>query len=55
MPSQERANRVKMQCTVCKQVNHFTRKNKKTLKERLELKKLCVKCGRKHTLHKETK
>ncbi|MBI4714116.1 50S ribosomal protein L33, partial [Candidatus Uhrbacteria bacterium] len=29
-------------------------KNKKTIKERIELKKFCNRCG-KHILHKETK
>ncbi|MFH1255652.1 MAG: 50S ribosomal protein L33 [bacterium] len=47
-------NMIKMECTVCKRVNYFSRKNKKTLKNRLELKKLCAHC-KKHTLHKETK
>ncbi|MFA6306991.1 MAG: 50S ribosomal protein L33 [Patescibacteria group bacterium] len=47
-------NMIKLECTVCKRVNYFSRKNKKTLKSRLELKKLCVHC-KKHTLHKETK
>jgi len=47
-------NMIKMQCSECKTINYFSRKNKKTLKNRLELKKLCQKCG-KHTLHKETK
>ncbi|MBI4098852.1 50S ribosomal protein L33 [Candidatus Uhrbacteria bacterium RIFCSPLOWO2_02_FULL_51_9] len=47
-------NLIKMECTVCKQTNYYSRKNKKVIKERLELKKLCKHC-RKHTLHKETK
>lgn len=54
MPSKERDNRVKLQCSVCKSVAHFTRKNKKTLKDKLELKKFCKKC-KTHTDHKETK
>jgi len=54
MPSKEREFRVKMQCTKCKQVTHFTRKNKKTLKNRLEIKKHCKNC-KLHTPHKETK
>lgn len=45
---------IKMQCTECKRTNYFSRKNKKTIKDRLELKKLCKHCG-KHTVHKETK
>jgi len=47
-------NMIKMECTECKRINYFSRKNKKTLKERLELKKHCKYC-KKHTLHKETK
>ena len=54
MPSKERENKVKLQCTVCKYVGNFSHKNKKILKDRLELKKYCRKC-KKHTLHKETK
>jgi len=45
---------VKMQCVECKHTNYFSRKNKKTLKNRLELNKHCKFC-KKHTLHKETK
>lgn len=45
---------IKMQCTECKTINYFSRKNKKILKDRLELKKHCQHCN-KHTLHKETK
>ncbi|MDD4333271.1 MAG: 50S ribosomal protein L33 [Patescibacteria group bacterium] len=47
-------NLIKMECSVCKRVNYFSRKNKKTLKGRMELKKYCRHC-RKHTVHKETK
>lgn len=47
-------NMIKMECTDCKRVNYFSHKNKKTLKDRLELKKHCPHSG-KHTLHKETK
>ncbi len=49
-----RENLVKMKCEVCKNINYFTSRNKKTIKEKLELKKHCPKC-RKHTLHKEMK
>jgi len=54
MPSKERENRVNLQCSVCKRVTYFTTKNKKTLKNKLELNKYCKFC-KKHTLHKETK
>ncbi|MBI2037747.1 MAG: 50S ribosomal protein L33 [Candidatus Magasanikbacteria bacterium] len=47
-------NRVKMECTECKRMNYFPNKNKKVLKNRLELEKFCKFC-KKHTTHKETK
>ena len=47
-------NLIKLECSVCKHTNYHTYKNKRIIKERLELKKLCKTC-RKHTLHKETK
>lgn len=47
-------NMIKLECTECKTVNYFSRKNKKTLKNRLEMNKFCKGC-KKHTLHKETK
>jgi large subunit ribosomal protein L33 len=45
---------VTMACTECKRRNYVTTKNKKTLPERLEIKKYCRFDG-KHTLHKEVK
>lgn len=47
-------NMIKLECTVCKTVNYFSRKNKKILKDRLEMNKFCKHC-QKHTKHKETK
>jgi len=47
-------NLAKLECQECKTVTHHSRKNKKILKERLELKKHCPHC-KKHTMHKETK
>jgi len=47
-------NLIKLECTACKRVNYYSKKNKKTIKARLELKKHCEWC-KKHTLHKETK
>jgi len=47
-------NLIKLECTTCKKLNYRSRKNKKILKERLEVKKHCPLCG-KHTMHKETK
>ncbi|TBR17345.1 50S ribosomal protein L33 [bacterium] len=45
---------ITLECTVCKNRNYTTTKNKKQHQEKLELKKYCRFC-RKHTLHKETK
>ena len=49
-----RENLVKLRCDVCRSINHYTTRNKKKIKEKLELKKFCSKC-RKSTLHKEMK
>lgn len=46
--------RIKLECTTCKRVGYNTHKNKKTLKDRLELAKFCKWC-RAHKPHKETK
>jgi len=45
---------IKVQCSVCKKTNYFTKKSKVTAEKKLELKKFCSAC-RKHTLHKESK
>ena len=45
---------VTLQCTVCKERNYSTTKNKKTTTGRLEFAKFCKRC-RKHQAHKETK
>ncbi|MCI5823553.1 MAG: 50S ribosomal protein L33 [Candidatus Melainabacteria bacterium] len=45
---------VVLACEDCKERNYTTTKNKKTNKERLELKKYCPRC-KAHTSHKETK
>ena len=45
---------ITLACTECKNRNYSTTKNKKTMTEKLELKKYCPTC-RKHTSHKETK
>jgi len=47
-------NMIKLECTDCKQINYFSSKNKKKLKERLEINKFCKHCTS-HQLHKETK
>ena len=45
---------VTLACTVCKQRNYETSKNKRNNPDRLEMLKFCKFCG-KHTDHKETK
>ena len=45
---------ITLACTECKRRNYSTTKNKKTMTDRLELKKYCKFC-QKHTIHKETK
>lgn len=45
---------VTLACTVCKQRNYETEKNKRNNPDRIEFNKFCKFCG-KHTIHKETK
>ena len=45
---------IKLQCTECKRINYWSRKNKKKIEKKIELKKYC-KWDRKHTIHKEAK
>jgi len=45
---------ITLACTECKRRNYMTTKNKKTMSEKLELKKYCKFCKH-HTVHKETK
>mgnify|MGYP001580496951 CR=1 len=47
-------NLIKLECAECKRINYYSTKNKKKIKNRLELKKFCRHC-KKHTPHKETK
>ncbi|MFC1644600.1 50S ribosomal protein L33 [Patescibacteria group bacterium] len=47
-------NLVKLKCVDCNNINYWSSRNKKKIKEKLELNKFCKKC-RKHTLHKEMK
>ncbi|MDR2461840.1 MAG: 50S ribosomal protein L33 [Mycoplasmataceae bacterium] len=46
--------RVRLECTVCKEINYLTYRNPKSAPEKLELNKFCNRC-RKVTLHKESK
>jgi len=43
-----------MECTVCKNRNYFTTKNRRKHTERVEWKKFCPRCN-KHQVHKESK
>jgi large subunit ribosomal protein L33 len=47
-------NLIKLECTECHRINYHSKKNKKTLKNRLEMAKFCKWCD-KHVTHKETK
>lgn len=47
-------NLIGLACTVCKHVNYFSKRNKKKVKAKIELKKYCKWC-RKTTPHKEAK
>ena len=47
-------NIITLACTDCKQRNYTTTKNKRTMQNRLEMKKYCKFC-RSHKLHRETK
>jgi large subunit ribosomal protein L33 len=48
------ADIVTLACSECKRRNYTKTKNKRTMKNRLEMKKYCRFC-RIHTIHKETK
>ncbi len=47
-------NLIALKCSTCGRRNYYTRKNKKTVERKIDLKKYCKWC-RKHTTHKETK
>ena len=47
-------NLIKLECTECKRAGYRSFKNKKMLKDRLELNKFCKWC-KKHVMHKESK
>ena len=51
--AKDKTKLIKMECTVCHELNYRNKKNR-NIEGRLELKKFCNRCG-KHTLHKETK
>jgi large subunit ribosomal protein L33 len=45
---------VKLKCSVCGRITHYTKRNKKKVKEKLSLSKYCRFC-RKNTNHTESK
>jgi len=45
---------IRFRCSVCKESNYYSKKNKKTVQRKIELKKYCSNC-KKSTPHKETK
>ena len=45
---------ITLECTECRNRNYSKTKNKRTMQEKLQLKKFCPHCH-KHTPHKETK
>lgn len=47
-------NLIKFKCSDCKNINYYSRKNKKLHKDKIELKKFCKSC-KKRTEHKEAK
>lgn len=47
-------NLIKLKCGKCSRQNYYTRKNKKLVERKIEMKKYCRFC-REHTKHKETK
>lgn len=47
-------NLIGLKCSVCGCRNYYTRKNKKKVERKIELKKYCKRC-RRQTVHKETR
>jgi len=45
---------IKLACQECKEINYWTRKNRKKVDRKIELKKYCKHC-QKQTIHKELK
>ncbi|MDP8978739.1 MAG: 50S ribosomal protein L33 [Actinomycetota bacterium] len=54
MAKSELRPKVTMACTVCKERNYITTKNRGTQRQRLELAKYCRRCNA-HTAHRETR
>jgi large subunit ribosomal protein L33 len=47
-------DKITLSCSVCKQRNYNTKKNKRNTPDKVELKKYCRFC-KEHTVHNETK
>lgn len=47
-------NLIKLNCSVCKRTNYWSRKNKKTVTRKIELRKFCKWC-KAQKMHKEAK
>ena len=45
---------IRLACSTCKRINYWSRKNRKLVERKIELKKYCRWC-QKHTKHKEIK
>lgn len=45
---------IALKCSVCGRRNYYTRRNKKTVERKIELKKFCQ-WDRKQTIHKEAR
>jgi len=54
MATKLKENLVKFKCSECKRITHYSKRNKKKIKEKLELSKYCNFC-KKNTPHKEGK
>ncbi|MCE9628578.1 MAG: 50S ribosomal protein L33 [Candidatus Vogelbacteria bacterium] len=47
-------NLIRLACKSCKRINYWSRKNRRTVERKIELKKYCKWC-KKQTTHLETK
>lgn len=54
MAKKKAREQITLECSVCKERNYYTEKNKTNTVTRLELQKFCDRC-RKKTAHKESK
>jgi len=54
IPHMAQKQLIKLACADCKRINYWSRKNKKLVERKIEIKKFCRWC-RKHTEHKEVK